>query len=119
LTHKEAQDKYPELYDKWLLSPQDVRFPGGDSLREVQSRARRAVDEVAAQADGDVVVVTHHVIIRALLCSMLRLDLSHFRNFEAFPASISELVFEYERWVLYRLNDVSHLAQAGRSGWQK
>jgi broad specificity phosphatase PhoE len=60
------------------------------------------------------VVVTHHVVIRALLCSLLDLDLSHFRRFEVFPASISQLVFEYDRWVLYRLNDVCHLAKARR-----
>jgi broad specificity phosphatase PhoE len=54
-------------------------------------------------------IVTHHVVIRVLLCSLLDLGLSAFRSFEADPASVTELRFENGRWVLYRLNDVSHL----------
>lgn len=114
LTHDQAREKYPELYKRWFASPQDVRFPGGDSLRDVQRRARAALDRIARELAGsELAVVTHHVVIRALLCSLLDLELSHFRRFEAYPGSITEARFEYDHWVLYRLNDVCHLGGEG------
>jgi broad specificity phosphatase PhoE len=113
LTHQQAQKKYPELYEKWFSAPQEVRFPGGGCLQELMRQARGTVDSITKGASGyRCVVVTHHVVIRALLCSMLDLDLSNFRRFEVFPASVSELRFEYGKWVLCRLNDTCHLGAA-------
>jgi probable phosphoglycerate mutase len=112
LTHRQAKEKFPELYDKWFAAPQEVCFPGGGCLNEVMSKARGTVDRIMDGTSGSsLVVVTHHVVIRALLCSLLDLDLSNFRRFEVFPASVSELRFEYGRWVLYRLNDTCHLGE--------
>lgn len=115
LTHQQAKEKYPELYEKWLLTPQEVQFPGGNTLPHIQNQARAVIDRIQRELDGDVVVITHHVVIRALLCSLLDINLSHFRSFEAFPASIGQLRFEYSKWVLYRLNDVCHLAETKKS----
>jgi len=112
LTHQQAKEKFPELYDKWFSAPQEVCFPGGGCLHEVMSKARGTVDRIMNGTNGSsLVVVTHHVVIRALLCSLLDLNLSNFRRFEVFPASVSELRFEYGRWVLYRLNDTCHLGE--------
>lgn len=112
LTHQQAKEKFPELYEKWFSAPQEVRFPGGGSLHETLRRARATVDRAVHGAIGsDCVVVSHHVVIRALLCGLLDLDLANFRRFEVFPASVSELSFDYGRWVLYRLNDICHLGE--------
>jgi probable phosphoglycerate mutase len=112
LTHPQAKKKFPDLYEKWFSAPQEVRFPGGGCLQEILRQARGTVDRLVKGTSGSsFVVVTHHVVIRALLCSLLDLDLSNFRRFEAFPASVSELRFEYGRWVLYRLNDTCHLGE--------
>jgi len=111
LTHQQAQEKFPELYDKWFSIPQEVCFPGGNCLPDIQRSARGTVDRIINGTNGSsLVVVTHHVVIRALLCSLLDLGLSNFQRFEVFPASVSELRFEYGRWVLYRLNDTCHLS---------
>lgn len=115
LTHQQAKEKYPELYEKWFSAPQEVQFPGGNALSYIQDRSRAVIERIQREFNGDVVVVTHHVVIRALLCSLLDIPLSHFRGFEAFPASISQLEFEYSKWVLYRLNDVCHLAEIKKS----
>ncbi len=109
LTRDQARSRWPEIYDLWFSRPQETVFPDGESLLQVQDRARRAFDRIAGLAAGDTAVVTHHVVIRALLCSLLGLDLSRFRRFEAFPASISELRHEHGAWTLFGLNDVGHL----------
>lgn len=106
----QVKAKHPALYEQWLHFPTQVRFPGGDELKDVERRSRAAVEKIASELHGAAsMIVTHHVVIRVLLCSLLELDLSSFRRFEALPASVSELRLEYGRWVLHRLNDVSHL----------
>jgi len=113
MSRLQVQTKYPELYQEWLNFPTQVRFPGGDGLGDVERGSRVVIERVASESQGAaVMIVTHHVVIRVLLCSMLELDLSCFRRFEALPASVSELRFEYKCWVLHRLNDVSHLGGA-------
>jgi broad specificity phosphatase PhoE len=86
-------------------------FPDGEALGEVRDRAETSLKEiVAAHADQTVVVVTHVVVCRLLLCALLGLDNSHFWQFEPATASISVLEISDERSVLLTLNDTCHLA---------
>jgi broad specificity phosphatase PhoE len=113
LSHEQVKAKWPDLYDRWLFEPKDVQFPGGETLEAVQRRAWQAFRRVSGGAAGTVAIVSHHVTLRALLCSLLELDLSHFRQFELAPASVSEARLEHGIWVLHRLNDTRHLAAGG------
>jgi len=113
VAHDEVKKKYPDLYAKWFQSPHEVRFPGGESLQNVQRRAWKSFDAIRRSAKGsDVAVVSHHVVLRTILCGLFGLDLTHFRQFELHPASISEILLEQDTWVLRRLNDTGHLDKA-------
>ena len=113
VSHDEVKKKYPELYAKWFQSPHEVCFPGGESLQEVQQRAWRSFEAIRCSAEcSDVAIVAHHVVLRTILCGFFGLDLTHFRQFELHPASVSEMVLEQGTWVLCRLNDTSHLDKA-------
>jgi len=110
MAYDEVRGKSPELYSKWRETPQEMRFPGGESLQSVYLRAWRSFDKIRREAEGDsVAIVSHQVVIRALLCGVFYLDLSHFWQFDPDPASITEIRLEHDNWVIYRLNDVSHL----------
>jgi hypothetical protein len=50
-------------------------------------------------------------VLRTILCGVLGLGLSRFRQFELYPASVTELRLEYDQWVLYGLNDIRHLSE--------
>jgi broad specificity phosphatase PhoE len=110
VSHKEAEKKFPIIYKNWFENPEDVNFPGGENLKDVKKRAQETINRIVKGIDGEnVILVTHHVVIRTILCHLLNIGLSHFRQFEIHPSSISEARFEYGRWVLYRINDISHL----------
>ena len=71
----------------------DARAPGGESLREVQTRALAALREREAQwLGGHLVLVTHIGVIRGLLCHWLGLPLSEALRFAPATASVSELL---------------------------
>jgi len=74
LSPDEAAKQDPGLYGLWLGSPQKVRFPGGESLEDVRHRVLGAVESLAADhRDQIVVLVSHMVVCKVLMCAMLGL----------------------------------------------
>jgi len=115
LTPEEAMQEYPEVARAWRDSPQTVHFPEGEALADVRARAESALAEIINNhQEQTIVVVTHLVVCRLLLCSLLGLDNSHFWQFEPAPASITVLKISEQHGVLLALNDTCHLA--GLSG---
>ena len=111
LTHQEVKVRYRALYEQWLKEPHLVKMPDGESLDEVRERARGVVDGVVSKYSGTVVLVSHRVVNKVLICSMLGLDNSHFWDIRQDVGGIT--VFEYEggRFTLTKHNDTCHLRQ--------
>lgn len=58
--------------DRWRDGQYDHVIEGGESIRDVEARARRAMDRIVAQEAGNtVLVVTHGRYLRVLLASHL------------------------------------------------
>jgi broad specificity phosphatase PhoE len=111
LTPEEADSQHPELARAWRQVPHTVHFPDGEGLVDVRSRAEAALEEmVAHHPDQTLVVVTHVVVCRLLLCSLLGLDSSHFWQFQPATASISVFEVSDTFRVLISFNDTCHLA---------
>ena len=111
LTHQEVRDKYRGLYEQWLKEPHLVKMPGGESLDQVRERARSVVDRVVSKHSETVVLVSHRVVNKVLICSMLGLDNSHFWDIKQDVGGIT--VFEYEggHFKLVKHNDTSYFRQ--------
>lgn len=76
----------------FYASPHDARPPGGETLREVQSRAVAAVQRAClSEESGPVVLVSHADIVRAILGHYLRIDLELVRQMRIDHASLSAL----------------------------
>ena len=119
LTQQQVREKYPEIYERWLTEPHLVTMPDGESLDDVAQRAGRLVDSVVADhhgavADhhGTVVLVSHRVVNKVLICRLLGLDNSYFWNVRQDVAGTTTFVLEGGRFILTRHNDTSHLGQA-------
>ena len=111
LTPEQAAQRYPDLAHAWREAPHTVHFPDGESLAQVRSRAEAAWTEIVANhPDQVVVLVTHVVVCRLLLCAVLGLDNSHFWRFEPATASISVFKVSAGRSRLLSLNDIGHLS---------
>lgn len=79
LTADEAAKRDGDLYKTWLERPHEVRFPGGEGLADVRERVTAAAAELAARhPEETVILVSHMVVCRVLLCAMLGLDNSHY-----------------------------------------
>ena len=108
LPHQEVKDKYKELYAVWINNPHRVKMPAGESLDEVRQRAIGVVDKVIAKYEGSVVLVSHRVVNKVLVCALLGLDNSHFWNIRQDTAGITSFTYANERFILTRHNDTSY-----------
>jgi broad specificity phosphatase PhoE len=109
LSHETVRDRYGQLYHEWLNSPQLVKMPAGESLGDVKNRAISLVEDITAKAEDTVVLVSHRVVHKVLICALLALDSAHFWNIRIDTAGISVFAYEDGRFVLTRHNDTSFL----------
>ncbi|MBI4283360.1 MAG: histidine phosphatase family protein [Chloroflexi bacterium] len=109
LPQQEVKEKYPELYAQWASHAERARIPGGESLKKVRERAIAVVDAVIARYNGTVVLVSHRVVNKVLICALLGLGNAHFWNIKQDTCGITIFTYENERFVLDRHNDTSFL----------
>ena len=109
VSHEEVRERHGDLYRQWRDTPHLVRFPGGESLEDVRRRVLGVIDEIVRDhADKTLVMVSHRVANKTMLCGLLGLDNSHFWQIGQDTGCINILEFG-EEFTLRRLNDTSHL----------
>ena len=110
LSSAEVAKVYPDLYRRWLEKPHLVKFPNGESLRQVRLRGMATLKEVTARHEGRVVLlVAHQVVNKVLVCAMLGLDNCHFWRIRQDNGCIN--VFEHQDGIFAAVlvNDTCHL----------
>jgi len=115
LPEQEVKRLYPAILNEWHNSPDKVKMPGGESLEDVRRRAVEVVNDVLSRHQGNVLLVSHRVVIKVLICYMLGLDNSHFRNINQDVGGITLFDYADGRFVLIRHNDTSHLRELKKS----
>ena len=92
-------------------TPSAVRFPGGESLREVQTRSVDAVRRIARdRPGGTVVVVTHADVVRLVLADMAGVHLDLYQRWSVEPASVSAVALHDGAPRILKVNDTGSLA---------
>ncbi len=114
LSKAELRLRYPEFAAQWRSEgAADARVPGGETLREVQERAWRAVEQIqVAHPAGEVVAVTHDFVIRTIVCRALDLPLARLRRLRQGLAAKTVIELRKEGPALLQLNDNAHLVAA-------
>jgi len=109
LSHQQVKDKYKELYAAWINYPERVKIPSGESLEDVSERAIGVINNVVTRYKETVVLVSHRVVNKVLICALLGLGNSHFWNIKQDPCGTTTFTYEKERFILTKHNDVSYL----------
>lgn len=108
--HQEIQKDYKELYLQWKEEPHRVKLPGGESLDEVRVRSMAALEEVIRLHPGKtLVLVSHRVINKVLICGILGIDNSHFWQIGQDTTAINLIQFKNGKYILSLLNETCHL----------
>jgi probable phosphoglycerate mutase len=98
------------LWRKVQFVPRTMRFPGGESFREVQARAVAELERVCADHPKQTIaVVSHADVIKAVVAYAIGLPLDLFQRLVIAPASLTVLELGDLMPHLLCLNDISHL----------
>lgn len=110
MTPEAAHEKWPTLVEKWFQKPGTLQIPGGEALSEVQTRAVAALDAIVEQYKGQVIVlVSHTVVIRAILLGILKADLDRLWQIGQEPCAINLIEYNPEQTRMLSVNCVYHL----------
>ncbi len=104
----DMRERHADFLQQWRDGdPADLRMPGGETMREAQTRMVEACTELAARYDGEeVVAVSHNLALRALLCHALGVPLAAFRRFNHDLAAMAVVEVRLdEPWSVVSLNE--------------
>jgi broad specificity phosphatase PhoE len=108
--HQEIRESDNKTYRQWVETPHLVRLPGGESLEDVRVRAMAAMEEVIQNHLGKtVILVTHRVVNKVLICGILGLDNSHFWQITQDTTAINLIQHRGGKYILSLMNETCHL----------
>ena len=108
--HQEIRETDSKTYRQWVETPHLVRLPGGESLDDVRVRAMSAMEEVIRSHSGKtLVLVTHRVVNKVLICGILGLDNSHFWQITQDTTAINLIQHRDGKYILSLMNETCHL----------
>jgi probable phosphoglycerate mutase len=108
--HQEIRQDDKETYRQWVEEPHLVRLPGGEGLDDVRVRAMAGMEEVIRNHSGKtLVLVSHRVICKVLICAILGLDNSHFWQITQDPTAINLIQYRNGKYILSLMNETCHL----------
>jgi broad specificity phosphatase PhoE len=91
-----------------------VKMPKGESLNSVKKRVLSLTSKVIAGNQGIVVLFSHRVVNKVLICAMLGLDNSRFWDIKVDTCGVTTFIYENDRFVLTRHNEIFDLVNDRR-----
>jgi broad specificity phosphatase PhoE len=110
LSHAEVAMRWADDLTRWEVAPDTLTLPRGEAVAQVAARIGDAVADAALRFPGkSVVLVTHDVTIRLMLCYALTAPLAGMHRICIGLASLTALTLG-SGVVIERVNDQHHLA---------
>jgi probable phosphoglycerate mutase len=104
--------RYPEEHARFSSRDPDYEVPGGESARSFTRRCLGCLAEIADRhRGGEVVVVTHGLVLDALYRAANGLDHGAPRTLPLINASVNLFGYAAGAWRMELWGDVSHLAE--------
>ena len=108
--HQEIKSIDSERYRQWREEPHRVRLPGGETLDEARARSMAALEGVIQKHLGKtLVLVSHRVINKVLICGVLGIENSHFWQIGQDTTAINLIQYKNGKYMLSILNETCHL----------
>jgi phosphoserine phosphatase len=106
---RDVKRLYPEDFALWAGSPQRLSLKDAESLVSVRRRLKKGLSRVLAEANENIVIVTHRVICKVMVLHFLNISSSHFWDIKFDEGSVTIIENDGRRSWLCVLNDTCHL----------
>jgi broad specificity phosphatase PhoE len=123
-TAVEVSSQYEDSYRMYKRQPERVVFPEGESLSRCFERAVKTLHTITdgmrhdavETSGGAAAIVSHRVILKLMILGILGLSAAQFWKVQLDTCSITEVIRGKEGFILRKMNDTSHLGEAGSRG---
>jgi broad specificity phosphatase PhoE len=110
MARENIRASYPDLYDAWVKTPGKVRFPGGESLKQVRLRVEKLLTDLLEDHFGETVaLVSHRVTCHVALCVALELPNDSLWRLRQDVGCINEFEERDGIYVVSMMNETDHL----------
>ncbi len=109
---EEIRREFPQEFQLWITTPEELKLPGAETVLEVMERAVSTLKKLVKEnnGEGSIAVVTHRAVLKPLIAGVLEIKPPFFWKIHVDTASYSILKFKKERgFTLYLLNQTAHL----------
>ena len=108
-------EQYPDTRKAWNENPASVKMPGGESLEEVQNRAKKTLERITQihSLDDTILISSHNFVNLTILCDLLNIPLDRFRELRQENAAFNLICKKGDRLYVKLLNERSHLEKQG------
>lgn len=107
-------EKNAEFYMRWITDP-SVGMPGGESFSNLFERVKNGVERVLTHCRGNILIVTHALVTRAILGSLMDFPIPQARQFRTGNCSLSKVMIYDSPFGPHKMidmwNDMSHITQ--------
>ncbi len=112
LTFNEISQAYPELAEEITDFDLQMQFPSGENFTGFVDRTCRFLDRLRQHEPSETILtVSHSGPLRALVCHLLGIDQSHWRQIRIDNASLSIVETYPNRVIISLLNGTAHLRE--------
>ena len=94
------KERFSEEFEKWKTEPQNFCFPEGESIIDVQKRAKSTLLEILKENHNlqqNIGIVTHMITIKVLILTLLNLDLTSLWEPQYTIPNTGMFIFEVKR----------------------
>ncbi len=104
-------EQYPDFRKAWNENPATFKMPGGESLKEVQIRAKETLERITSiyPSDTTILLSSHNFVNLTILCDILKIPLNRFRELRQENATINIINKKEDQYYVELLNERSHL----------
>ncbi len=90
--------EYVRVKEAWAQGHAHARLAGGESLTELATRVKRAVDLIESRREDRILVCSHGRTMRVLQCLLHRRGLEHMEDYAHSNLALIRLVYAGDGW---------------------
>ena len=109
-TYDEVKQEYPELHKIWEEDPKKVVIPEAETLTEARNRIWPALEQILAENNNPIIaIVSHRVVNKLILISMLGLTESDFWKLQQDTCCVNLIEYKGGQFTVLKMNHSSHI----------
>ena len=119
LTYEEIVSGWPEAMKNFLLHPDIMEIPHGETFPRVRERAMKRLGEVVAEHEPHnhtIGIFAHGAVLRTMLTAIMQMPLSQVWTLSQYNTAVNIVRFDEGRPTVELINSTAHLAMKGISG---